>query len=57
MFEAGVDADLAMLDSLPEREYLSGLAEVVKYGLLGDAGFFGWLDANAADMFSGAGGR
>ena len=35
-----VEADLAMLDSLPDREYVSGLAEVVKYGVIWDAKLF-----------------
>jgi 3-dehydroquinate synthase len=42
-----VVADTATLDTLPEREYRAGLAEVVKYGALGDAGFLAWLEANA----------
>jgi len=46
-------ADTALLDSLPEREFRAGYAEVAKYGLLGDAGFFGWLEANWRDIFSG----
>ena len=46
-------ADLAVLDTLPERELKAGYAEVVKYGLLGDADFFGWCDANAAAMLAG----
>ena len=33
-------ADTALLDTLPEREFRAGYAEVAKYGLLGDAGFF-----------------
>ena len=36
--------DLATLDSLPDREYAAGLAEVIKYGAGLDAGFFGWLE-------------
>ncbi len=44
---AGVWIDLAHLATLPEREYLSGLAEVVKYGVILDAKFFGQLEANA----------
>jgi 3-dehydroquinate synthase len=44
---AGVWIDIALLDTLPEREYRSGLAEVVKYGMILDAEFFGWLEANA----------
>jgi 3-dehydroquinate synthase len=46
-------ADTAVLDTLPEREFRAGYAEVVKYGLLGDAGFFAWLEANAGDVFRG----
>ncbi|MCE3290714.1 MAG: 3-dehydroquinate synthase [Caulobacter sp.] len=41
-------ADLDVLATLPDREMACGMAEVVKYGLLGDAGFFAWLEANAA---------
>jgi 3-dehydroquinate synthase len=40
-------ADTALLDTLPEREFRAGYAEVVKYGLLGDSGFFDWLEAGA----------
>ena len=50
-----VVADTALLDSLPPREFRAGYAEVAKYGLLGDAGFFAWLEANADDVFAGAG--
>ena len=46
-------ADTALLDTLPEREFRSGYAEVAKYGLLGDAGFFAWLEANWRDVFAG----
>ncbi len=45
---AGVWIDTAFLDTLPEREFLSGLAEVVKYGVILDAEFFEYLEANAA---------
>jgi 3-dehydroquinate synthase len=45
---AGVWIDTAALDTLPDREYRSGLAEVVKYGVILDADFFAWLEANAA---------
>ncbi len=41
-------ADTDVLATLPERELLAGYAEVVKYGALGDADFFAWLEANAA---------
>ena len=46
-------ADLAVLDTLPRRELQAGYAEVVKYGLLGDAEFFAWCQANGAAMLSG----
>ncbi|WP_425614483.1 3-dehydroquinate synthase [Anatilimnocola sp. NA78] len=42
---AGVIIDLAVLRSLPKREYLSGLAEVVKYGMILDAPFFEYLES------------
>ena len=37
-------SDSDTLNSLPDRELSAGLAEVVKYGLLGDAEFFSWLE-------------
>jgi 3-dehydroquinate synthase len=43
----GVWADTAVLSTLPEREYRSGLAEVVKYGVILDADFFAYLEAHA----------
>lgn len=46
-------ADLAVLDTLPPRELRAGYAEVVKYGLIGDADFFAWCDANGAAMLAG----
>ena len=48
-----VVADTLVLDTLPPREFRAGYAEVVKYGLLGDAGFFAWLDAQFGDVFAG----
>jgi len=47
-----VVADTALLDTLPEREFRAGYAELVKYGLLGDAGFFSWLEAHWRDIFA-----
>ncbi len=44
----GVLIDVAVLQSLPDREYRAGLAEVVKYGVILDADFFAYLEANAA---------
>jgi 3-dehydroquinate synthase len=52
-----VVADTALLDSLPEREFRAGYAELVKYGFLGDAAFFAWLDANWKDVFTGGSAR
>ena len=46
-------ADIAVLDTLPARDFLSGYGEVVKYGLLGDAGFFDWLEAQGPALRSG----
>jgi len=39
-------ADLDTLDTLPDRELAAGLAEVIKYGLIRDAEFLAWLEAN-----------
>ncbi len=50
-----VIADIALLDTLPPRELASGYAEVAKYGLLGDIGFFEWLEENAKALFAGDG--
>ena len=46
-------ADIAVLDTLSRRELLAGYAEVVKYGLIGDPGFFAWLETDAARMLAG----
>jgi 3-dehydroquinate synthase len=48
-----VVADSALLDTLPKREFRAGYAEVAKYGLLGDAAFFAWLEKNWQDIFAG----
>ncbi len=40
----GVLIDTAVLETLPDREYRAGLAEVVKYGVILDAEFFDWLE-------------
>ncbi len=45
-------ADPARLKSLPEREYRSGLAEVVKYGLGFDSRFFDWLEQNVDGLMA-----
>ena len=41
-----VVADLDTLDSLPQRELVAGLAEVIKYGPIADDAFLGWLEAH-----------
>lgn len=45
--------DPQVLDSLPQRELRAGYAEVAKYGLIDDAGFFAWCEANASALFAG----
>jgi 3-dehydroquinate synthase len=52
-----VVADTGLLDTLPVRQFRAGYAEVVKYGLLGDAAFFAWLDTNLDEVFSGGAAR
>lgn len=47
---AGVWIDTAHLDTLPDREFRSGLAEVVKYGAILDADFFPWLEQSTAPV-------
>ena len=46
-------ADIAALDTLDPREIRSGYGEVAKYGLLGDAAFFGWLEEAGPAIASG----
>jgi shikimate kinase/3-dehydroquinate synthase len=46
-----VIADTAVLTTLPPREMRAGYAEVAKYGLLGDASFFAWIEANWRGVF------
>ena len=48
-----VIADTALLDTLSGREFRAGYAEVMKFGLLGDAAFFTWLESNWQDLFAG----
>ncbi len=45
-----VIVDTATLTTLPDREYRSGLAEVIKYGVILDEGFFVWLEDNVDGM-------
>lgn len=46
-----VIADTDVLATLPPREMRAGYAEVVKYGLLGDAAFYDWLDRHWRSLF------
>ncbi|MFC3703952.1 3-dehydroquinate synthase [Devosia honganensis] len=46
-------ADLSALDTLDPRQFAAGYAEVVKYGLIDDPGFFEWLEANRVEIFAG----
>jgi 3-dehydroquinate synthase len=48
-------ADAGVLSTLPEREFRAGYAEVMKYGLLGDAPFFSWLEKHWQAVFAGGG--
>ncbi len=48
-----VIADTAVLDTLSPRQFRAGYAEVAKYGVLGDAKFFDWLQANHAAIAQG----
>lgn len=48
-----VIADTALLSTLPRRELLAGYAEVAKYGALGDARFFEWLEVHGAKALAG----
>ena len=50
-----VIADTDVLTTLPPREMRAGYAEVAKYGLLGDAPFFGWLEKNWQGVFGNSG--
>ncbi|MBU2870617.1 3-dehydroquinate synthase [Colwellia sp. E2M01] len=45
--------DLNSLSTLPVREFNAGMAEVIKYGILGDKDFFVWLENNIAAIKSG----
>lgn len=44
--------DTDTLNTLPDRELASGIAEVVKYGLIRDANFFEWQERNMQSLLS-----
>jgi len=46
----GVISDISVLQTLPEREFNSGLAEVIKYGLIRDQEFYEWLESNIDNL-------
>jgi 3-dehydroquinate synthase len=46
-------ADTRTLASLPSRELRAGIAEVIKYGLICDAAFFGWLETHMEELLAG----
>ena len=50
-------ADLKTLDTLSRREFRAGYAEVAKYGLINDSGFFVWLEAHWQEVFAGGAAR
>ncbi len=45
-----VEIDTTVLETLPAREVSAGLAEVIKYGMIMDTGFFEWCEAHVADL-------
>ncbi|HEY0116801.1 MAG TPA: 3-dehydroquinate synthase [Allosphingosinicella sp.] len=45
--------DPVCLDTLPDRQLRAGYAEVVKYGLIGDAPFFAWCEEHGASLLAG----
>src|SRR5579862_6365779 len=51
-----VIADTALLNTLPDRELTAGLAEVIKYGLIRDAGFFDWIEQHIEALRARSGG-
>lgn len=46
----GVLADIDTLATLPDREFVSGVAEIIKYGMIRDAAFFAWLEEHAVAL-------
>jgi len=47
-----VIADTQTLDTLDDRQLSAGISEVIKYGLIRDAGFFAWLEAHVPDLLA-----
>ena len=47
-----VVCDLDTLQTLPQREFIAGLAEVIKYGPIADEGFLGWIEQHLDDLLA-----
>ena len=47
-----VVSDITVLETLPEREFSAGMAEVIKYGVINDLEFFEWLETNMESVMS-----
>lgn len=47
-----VIADTNVFNTLPDRELSAGVAEIIKYGLIGDADFFGWLETHMQELLA-----
>ena len=45
-----VICDVSFLETLPQREYISGIAEIIKYGVIVDLKFFNWLEQNTSKL-------
>lgn len=45
--------DVTSLETLERRHVIAGYAEIVKYGLINDSGFFGWLEQNGDALIAG----
>lgn len=45
--------DIDSLKTLPQREFSAGMAEVIKYGILGDGDFFAWLENHSEEIKAG----
>jgi len=48
----GVITDVNVLQTLPEREFKAGLAEVIKYGLIRDSNFYEWLESEIENLLA-----
>ncbi|OUW01280.1 MAG: 3-dehydroquinate synthase [Betaproteobacteria bacterium TMED156] len=44
--------DIKTLDTLPDREFVSGIAEIIKYGCIKDRNFFDWIELNIQELLA-----